>query len=375
MKQRYAKPLLLILLILLLFASVVLVYLISGHIKAKKGAVEPLRLSAIAGFDCEYTEAQRLYPFANGLIKLTSTRVAYLSISGNEIYGYDMSLENPTCIVNDKYCMVCDTEGFLYSLFDEDGLVYSEHMDTKISYCSLAPSGLAAFIIDSYTGKGSVYIVETDGTFLAQWDSVESGYPISLCFSPDESHLSVSLVDTDGSEMVPHVKQFQIPDDREIDRPTEAAFYSPALNAIMPSMAYYSNESVALCGISQVALIDEASCQILETTFPVITSVCSYDGGICIFYSDGISLPVKVAIIDDQARLLGEVSLGNNLIAYDVKDNRMIVAYDDQVIQIDLSNQKVNDRMTVDEQVIRLSFYGSKNICLVTSSGVREIAM
>jgi len=42
---------------------------------------------------------------------------------------------------------------------------------------------------------------------------------------------------------------------------------------------------------------------------------------------------------------------------------------------IDLSAAKVSSTINVDEPVLRVSFFGSKNICVVTNAGVREITI
>lgn len=373
--HKYATPLLVVLCILLACVTVVLVYMVRNHVGAKTGAKEQLRLSAIAGFDCEYTEAQQLYPYKNGLLKVTSTRIAYLSISGNEIYSVNVEMENPVCVMAGDYAMVADTDGFLCSVFSEDGLVYYNHMPGKIGNLALAPSGMSAVIFDDGKSFGTVYMMDTDGTFLAQWSSYESGYPISLEFSPDESLLSVSLVDTDGSQMVPHLKQFSIPKDRTYDRPTEYAFYSPLVSDIMPIMAYLNNDLVAFAGISDVAIVGNGQCNMVLPAFPCVTSLFHYDGGYAVIFSDGLEQPLRMTIFDETGAQKSEISLGNELLDYDVSGSSALIAVDEKIIHVNLENGKVESTLEVDEPVLRVAFFGSKNICVVTSAGVREISI
>ncbi|MBP5493071.1 MAG: hypothetical protein J6Y08_09520 [Clostridiales bacterium] len=373
--KRYATALLVILSILLVAVSVILVYMISNHIEAKRGAKEQLRLSAIAGFDCEYSEAQQLYPYKNGLLKVTATRVAYLSISGNEIYGVDVDMSNPICIKSGDYAMVADTDGFLCAVFSEEGILYYKHMTGKIGNFALAPSGLSAVIIEEGKSFGGVYIMDKDGSFLAQWSSYESGYPISLAFAPDESSLSVTLVDTDGSQMVPHVKQFAIPSDRTYERPTESAFYTPSCSDIMPLIAYLNNDTIAVAGISDVAVIGDGKCAMVSPPFPCVTSIFSYEGGYAVIYSDGVDQPVRLAIFDQQANQKSEIQLGNQVKDYDVSGSSVLIAVDDDIYLINLDSGKVESAIPVDEPVLRVSFFGTKNICVVTQAGVREISI
>lgn len=373
--HKYSTPLLVALCIILAVVTIVLVYMIRNHMEAKDGAKEQLRLSAIAGFDCEYSEAQQLYPFQSGLLKVSNKRVAYLSISGNEIYSVDLETTSPICIQNGPYAMVADTEGFLCALFSEEGMVYKTHMTGKIGNVALAPSGLSAVIIDDADSFGSVYIMEKDSTFLAKWSSYESGYPLSLAFSPDESTLSVSLVDTDGSQMIPHMKQFSIPKDRTTARPSEYAYYTPISSDIMPILAYLSNDKVAIAGISDVAIAGNGECNAVTPGFPCVSSMMSFDGGYAVVYSDGIDQPFRLASYNSNGSKIGEVDLGNDVLNFDVSGSMALFAVDEKILLIDLSSARVTSSLGIDEPVLRISFFGTKNVCVVTSAGVREITI
>jgi hypothetical protein len=349
--------------------------MIRNHVAATNGAQEQLRLSAIAGFDCEYSEAQQIYPFQNGLLKVSNKRVAYLSISGNEIFSEDLEMSSPVCVKCGQYAMVADTEGFLCALFSEQGLVHKTHMTGKIGNVALAESGLSAVIIEDGDSFGCVYMMEKDGSFLAKWSSFESGYPISLAFSPDESTLSVSLVDTDGSQMIPHVKQFAIPADRTSARPSEKAFYSPVVTDIMPLLAYLNNEKVAVAGISDVAILGNGKCETVSPAFPCVTSILSFDGGYGVIYSDGVDQPLRLATYNSNGGKIGEISLGNEVLGMDISGSSALFAVDEKIILVDMTKAKVSSTINVDEPVLRVSFFGSKNICVVTNAGVREITI
>ncbi|HPJ81724.1 MAG TPA: hypothetical protein PL103_05850, partial [Saccharofermentans sp.] len=69
--------------VVLLVISIVLLFLVINREDALKGADRAIRLSAQGGFDCEYAEAQKLFPFEEGVLKVLNDRVAYLTLSGN----------------------------------------------------------------------------------------------------------------------------------------------------------------------------------------------------------------------------------------------------------------------------------------------------
>ena len=89
-----------------LIISLVLLYFVARHEKSLAGAEQHIKLSAQGGFNCEYSEAQKLYPFGDGVMKVTGERIAYITLSGNEIYSLGINYQNPSCITNDDYCLV-----------------------------------------------------------------------------------------------------------------------------------------------------------------------------------------------------------------------------------------------------------------------------
>ena len=374
-RHRFATPLLVILCVILAAVSIILVYMLRNHFAAKNGAKEQLRLSAIAGFDCEYTEAQQLYPFQSGLLKVSTKRVAYLSISGNEIFSVDLEMSNPAVVFSGPYAMIADTEGFLCALFSEEGMIYTSHMTGKIGSIALAPSGLSAVIIDEGESFGCVYMMEKDGSFLAKWSSYESGYPLALAFAPDESTLSVTLVDTDGSQMIPHVKIFSIPSDRTTARPTEYAFYSPVVTDVMPLLAYLGTNRLAVAGIGDVVLIGDGKCQAIDPPFPCVYSIFHYSDGCGVIYSEGVDQPLHLTTFNGNGSKIGDIELGNEVLDYDVSGNQALIAVDSSILLVDLSRAHISSTIPVDESVLRVAFFGTKNICLVTSAGVREITL
>ena len=74
-----------------LVISIALIFVVSQKIDSLAGADKQLKLSGQSGFSCEYSEAQKLYPFSEGVLKVTNERISYLTISGNDIYSSSIS--------------------------------------------------------------------------------------------------------------------------------------------------------------------------------------------------------------------------------------------------------------------------------------------
>ena len=87
---------------ILVVASSVLLYFVSKKQTSLEGADSSVRLSAQSGFACEFAEAQKFYPFCDGVLKVTGDRVAYLTLSGNEAYGYSVKYTNPLLVKKEK---------------------------------------------------------------------------------------------------------------------------------------------------------------------------------------------------------------------------------------------------------------------------------
>ena len=51
----------------LLVVSIALIFVVSKKIESMSGADAQIKLSAQGGFDCEYSEAQKLYPYGDGV--------------------------------------------------------------------------------------------------------------------------------------------------------------------------------------------------------------------------------------------------------------------------------------------------------------------
>ena len=64
----------------LLIVSIVMIFVVSKKIDSMTGADAQIKLSAQGGFTCEYSEAQKLFPFGDGVVKVTSDRIAYLTL-------------------------------------------------------------------------------------------------------------------------------------------------------------------------------------------------------------------------------------------------------------------------------------------------------
>jgi hypothetical protein len=88
-----------------------------------------------------------------------------------------------------------------------------------------------------------------------------------------------------------------------------------------------------------------------------------------------VDQPLRLGVYNSNGGKIGEISLGNEVLGFDVSGSQALFAVDEKIMLIDLSAAKVSSTINVDEPVLRVSFFGSKNICVVTNAGVREITI
>jgi hypothetical protein len=372
-KKNRLLPWLVFFCLLLVLATMVLVVLIRNHVEAAKGSDYPLGINAVSGFDCDYSEAQRIYPFEEGLLKVTATRVVYMSVTGTEIYSYDFNMEDPQCVVKGSYALVADQGGFAYACFTNGGMVYSGSVPGKIGFSDVSSEGYCALIIEDENANGSVWVMNASGETIAQWKSVESGYPISACFSPKSTSISIALVDTDASQMKPNLKQIRIPAPSSSEKPYDYAFVSSEDSIILPMITYTSDDHLFWSGISKVYSLSEGILNEVSSSFPNLISVIPLEGKAGVFYSEGIGQQILFACVDSSANVSAPIVLGNQLKAQSAYQKYILIAVDDRLLLVDTGTCTIDKERTVDEDIIRVLLSSNDRVIVVTSSGVREI--
>jgi len=368
-------PLLIFFIVALMASSGVLIYLLRNHLEASVGVETTTRLSAQDGFDCEYSEAQKLYPFSDGVLKVTATRAAYLSMTGTEIYGVDIKMDNPFCVVSDNFALVADSGGYFCVLLDETGLIYEKQMTGAISFGTLSSDGYVGLIMEEPSTKGAVYLLDPSGKFLAQWNSVESGYPVSISFSPDQSYVDIALVDTDGSSIQPYLKQIGLPTVADDRKPKELALYTPDVSAILSSISYIGNSRTVLAGISDIMVFSGDEVDTMSSTYEQIFSVISAGDGIVVIYSDGLGQEIRMEYLGAGFEHGNSIVIGNTFIDAKAKDGKVVIAVDDKIVLVDAVSLDIKKSITVDQEILKIGFKQDGTVVAVTADSVRELTL
>jgi hypothetical protein len=373
-KRRSLLPLLIFFIIVLMAASCFLIFLIRNHAAASVGIDTTTKLSAQSGFACEYSEAQKLYPFSDGILKVTATRVAYLSMSGTEVYGVDIKMDKPFCVINGQRALIADSGGYFCMLLDSKGEIYQKQMTGAISFGALSKDGLVGLIMEQTDTKGAVYLLDATGEFLAQWNSVESGYPVAISFSPNQAVVDIALVDTDGSSMQPRLKQIGLPTGDGDKKPKDLALYTPDVSSILSSISYLGNDKTILAGISDLLCFSGDKIQSISN-YGQIFSVISVGDGIVVIFSDGLGQEVRIEYIGSDFVRGNSFVLGNSFIDAQVKDGKVLIAVDDKILLLDAATLKTEKSVTVDQEILKIGFNSDGTVVAVTADSVRNLTI
>jgi hypothetical protein len=352
-------------------SSGVLIFLVREHLEASTGMEQSTYEMMSSGFSCEYSEAQKLYPFSDGLMKVTNNRVAYISLNGTEVYGYDIDMDNPFCVVNDKYAMVADFGGFFCAVFDVNGVIFEHQMNGKISYATISDQGTSAYILEQADTKGSVYLLDQSANFISEWKSIESGYPLSLAFSEDGSIVHIALADTDGSVVKPFLKQLEIFMEDGVYTARDLSIYSPTATEFLSSVVPVGNKEAYIAGISHIFYLSEGMTNSVSQPFGQVFFVLPQGQNLAVLYSDGVGQEVNLEIIGKDLIRSNPIRIGSAVVEAKSLDGKIIIAADNKLLII--SSNKIEKTIEVNKEIIRIGLKTDGSLIVVMADGVREI--
>ena len=354
---------------ILVVASSVLLYFVSKKQTSLEGADSSVRLSAQSGFACEFAEAQKFYPFCDGVLKVTGDRVAYLTLSGNEAYGYSVKYTNPFCVFGGDYAVVFDLDGYGFSVYDADTQIYSKSTDEKIKGATISNDCFVSLILGSEDAYGQVMIVDDEGNYISnKWISKDSGYPVAVKFNDDSSVLAISTINTNGAVVKPYIKLLSLRTDNNKIVADDYAIYSTENDDIISSIIY-SGKRFLVFGSDSAYVVTGEAISALNVSYSSMNNVFDVDDHLFLIYSDGVGQVNKLAIIDSSNNIVYDSSLGSVVNAYNTYKNRAVISVDRRIFVFESNGDVISD-ISVDEDVLRVGFVGNDKVIVVSTSGV-----
>lgn len=355
----------------LLIVSIALIIVVSKKIDSMSGADAQIKLSAQGGFTCEYSEAQKLYPYGDGVIKVTSERIAYLNLSGSEIFSQTISYQNPQCVTFGDYVAVFDRDGYSFTILDQSGVWYSKPTTNPIKSVQMSDNGFTAVISGSSDSFGEVSLYDKNGNQIAVWTSYNSGFPVCCAFNSDSTRLAVSTINTSGAVIVPLIRVFSINKTAKGYEVEDDAVFTTDDNVIFASICYVGNK---LCCFTSNALYEAKDGILTQMNFDfsAIGYVKKIGNNLFVTYSDGISQLNKLAIINSSDSVIYNSNIGSNIICVAQGNGYYAINVDRRVFVYNSSGVITND-YSVDEDIIRMNFLSGNKLCVVSTGGVHTI--
>ena len=357
---------------LLIVVCVALLIIVSRKQEALQGADQAIRLSAQGGFECEYAEAQKLYIFADGVLKVTNDRIAYLTSSGNEVYSIAVNYNNPRCAISNDRAAVIDVDGYGISVLDSEKVLYSKPTSGKVKAAYLSKNGMCAIITEANEAYGQVIILDIDGNVVSEWTSYNSGYPVSVGFNKDDSFFAVTTVNTSGAVYEPYVRIFKMSDVNGFLTTEDYAMYTVD-NADVFSSVLYVGDTLFTFSANKVYMLNNDSLVVLDKDFGSIIHVTVVDNKLFLVYADGVDQVNKLAVIDSSATLVYDSEVGSELNAVAEADGQYYALSIDKRIYVFNNSGTVLSDISVDEDVLRLGFIGNGKLAVVSTGGVHTI--
>jgi type II secretory pathway pseudopilin PulG len=367
-----ASLVVLILLAFLLLAAAVVLALSIPEQTVLPDATESIDLAAAAqlGFACDATEAQRLYPFAQGVIKLTHNRLAYLAIDGSEVFAQEIDMASPFAVVGSNRVLAADRDGTSFVIVDETGLVASGNREGRIAGATFGPGNYLALIEDRHDSTGVVAIVDsTTGDLTYECHFPESGYVLAVRFTPDGQAFDVALVNADGLVTRPVLKRFALDGEALGQRILDAS-------GLYPSLAYDEDGQLVISSDSRLTGVDYASDQPrFALDLPRIESVTATASGLVVLAGERVSGKLGLYPLTGTGQLGLRTQIGETATAPAVFGSLLALGSSTRVFVYDAQGQTLRLDANLAAEIVRLAFTDSQTLTVVTSTGVRRLTI
>ena len=354
-----------------LIVSLVLVYFVARHEQSLAGAEQYIKLSSQGGFNCEYSEAQKLYPFGEGVMKITGERIAYLTLSGNEIYSTSVAYKNPSCICNDDYCLVYDLDGYSFTMLNISQVIYTSPTTKPVKGASVSRDGYAAIITSDESSYGNVYLYEPNGTVISEWNSNNSGYPLSCCFNEGSKKLAVTTVNLTGAAAIPYIRVFDIMDSDLGKKVQDNSFYTTESNDIL-STCFYLDDNLYSFSSSKLYKVSGDKLETVDLEFALANYSLLVGDHIFLVYSDGVEQICKLAVIDRHDKIVYSSDIGSQVNCVCSGNGLFAISVDNRIFVYNESGSVIGD-VAVDQDILRMGFISGRELCVVSTGGVHNV--
>ncbi len=320
------------------------------------------------GFALEVSEAQQLYPLADGLIQVTHERIACLDMLGSERWGQAVSFQAPFVVTNRAWLLVADRENGHYVMATPEGVAYTGSLEHPIAGSAIGPDGMVALIQEREASTGVVTLLEAQtGRLLFDCYFPESGYVLSVAFSDPEPVFDVVLANTDMTGVQMLVKRFDYGGQL-------IGQLMPQDQALLPLLVPGSDGQIYLIGSDRIL-----ACR-YDRTEPDWTVALGHvaaahadPDGLLVLAADKPHAPISLLHISRQGTVKTISPVGEHVQGISRSTAYLAIGSGAEVQVIDLKKERVHQAYAVSSDVVRLLFAGPDDLTVVTQNGVQRI--
>ena|GEM_PF-1119032 len=321
------------------------------------------------GFAATAVEAQQMFPFRDGVMKVTSTRIAFLDIRGHEQFAADADFEAPFNVSNGNYFLVADREGHGLILLDSSGEIYRATVDGRISGAAVRSDGHLAIIQDQSESTGAVSIFAPDrATKLFDVIFAESGYVLSVSFPADSDSFDVTLVNTASSSARPVIKRYSLQGRQLGER-------RPDLTGIYPLAAYAGPDQLVLCGTATLAAMTYTNDNLAwQANYQQISAVRSASDGLLVIATDEQDGFSSLELLKPDGQSKFKTKVGASVANLDLMGTTACLSNGTHVLIVSLTDGSIQLDQDVAAEVTRVAFAQDGSLTVITRSGVLRLS-
>jgi hypothetical protein len=368
-RSRASLIILIVLAFLLLIAAIVLVFSIpEATILPQSTETAATQPQLRAGFDCDAIEAQKLYPFGEGVVKLTNNRLAYLNIAGTEVFATEIDMTSPFCVQRGAWLVAADRDGTSYVCINEQGVLYTGKREGRISGIAIHPAGTVALIEDRHDSTGVISMLEPQtGKLLYECFLPESGYVLSVSFPTSSPYFDIALLNTDGSAVRPMIKRYSLAGERQ-------GQYIPALEDIYPLIVYDQADNPVLCSSDSLAAISFETGKLLYSQpFTQIQAVAQTNDGLAVLAAERLGGKLWLYPVQKNGKPGTGLAIGDEVSNLVVRGNLVALGSGTHVMVYNAGKLAITFDQDMAVDVLRVGFVDDSNLTVVTRSGVHRL--
>lgn len=361
-KRRTGLFILILLALVLMILSVVLISGLPEEYSLKPSNSTSGSELKVQHISCDMTEARKIYPFGNGLLKISNYNISYVDLNGNEKFGETVDMETPACDINGDYALVLDTDGTSFMLLSSEKILYSAQATGTIDFGSVNKDGYVAIVYDKPAIKGAARFLKPDGTEIFEWESVESGFIVVAHVSEKLDAIDILTYNTDGVDAFPIYKSFDFAGNAKSQNFLET-------DDIVSLVLYDDKDNVILCGSSYIFLSGKE--KQFHKDFNNIYLASSAQSGLLVVAKEASTDTPMLYAVDLDGKTSQGILLSEEVVSLNRKQNIAVVGYGPSIVCVDLKTMEVIKRVSFNSTVIRaaINSNGDKAI-IVTGEGV-----